>query len=194
MNKLEALGNKIRELREKRSWSLDRLSEELEKEDIEIVPSTLFRIEKGQRKKIDTLLLLGLSKILNYNFFQMLDNQIFKSEDYIEIDDQKLYIYGFASAGNGYLDTTDYEIMEVSLLTIVSCRGNWTVQKSQFGQSPVGNEFLLSVESASGSFCWKTEVRVTFAFVIIIFSLILPAKWRRPKPSLLPMYWDWILA
>ncbi len=115
MNKLEALGNKIRELRERKNWSLDRLSEELEKEDIEIVPSTLFRIEKGQRKKIDTLLLLGLSKILNYNFFQMLDNQIFRSEDYIEVDDQKLYIYGFASAGNGYLDTTDYEIMEVSL-------------------------------------------------------------------------------
>ena len=89
MNKLEALGNKIRELREKKNWSLDRLSEELEKEEIEIVPSTLFRIEKGQRKKIDTLLLLGLSKIMNYNFFQMLDNQIFRSEDYIEVDDQK---------------------------------------------------------------------------------------------------------
>ena len=50
MNKLEALGNKIRELRERKNWSLDRLSEELEKEDIDIVPSTLFRIEKGQRK------------------------------------------------------------------------------------------------------------------------------------------------
>ena len=44
MNKLEALGNKIRELRERKNWSLDRLSEELEKEDIDIVPSTLFRI------------------------------------------------------------------------------------------------------------------------------------------------------
>lgn len=115
MYKLESLGNKIRELREKKSWSLDRLSDELSKENIDVVPSTLFRIEKGQRKKIDTILLLGLSKILNYNFFQMLDNQIFKFDDYIEIDDQKLYIYGFASAGNGYLDLNDYEVMEVSL-------------------------------------------------------------------------------
>lgn len=115
MYRLESLGNKIRELREKKSWSLDRLSDELSKENIDVVPSTLFRIEKGQRKKIDTILLLGLSKILNYNFFQMLDNQIFKFDDYIEIDDQKLYIYGFASAGNGYLDLNDYEVMEISL-------------------------------------------------------------------------------
>ena len=82
MNKLEALGNKIRELREKKNWSLDRLSEELEKEEIEIVPSTLFRIEKGQRKKIDTLLLLGLSKILNYNFF------FFKRKRFLKILEQ----------------------------------------------------------------------------------------------------------
>ena len=115
MNKLEILGNKIRELRENKGWSLDKLSEELSKENLDVVSSTLFRIEKGQRKKIDTLLLLGLSKVFNYNFFQMLDDQIFKTDEYLEVEDQSLYIYGFASAGNGYLDLTDYEVMEVSL-------------------------------------------------------------------------------
>ena len=80
MNKLEVLGNKIRELRENKGWSLDKLSEELSKENLDVVSSTLFRIEKGQRKKIDTLLLLGLSKVFNYNFFQMLDDQIFRTE------------------------------------------------------------------------------------------------------------------
>ena len=115
MNKLELLGNKIREKREKKNWSLDKLTEELGKDNLDIVPSTLFRIEKGQRKKIDTLLLMGLSKVLNYNFFQLLEKQVFNSDEYIEIEDRKLCIYGFASAGNGYIDISDYEVMEVSL-------------------------------------------------------------------------------
>ncbi len=106
MEKIFKLGNKIRSKRENNNWSLEELSEKLRDIGIDINPSSLFRIEKGQRQKIDTTLLLGLNKVFNFNFIAILDNDYQIKIGNIDLnnpitDFKTIPIYDSISAGFG---------------------------------------------------------------------------------------------
>lgn len=106
MEKILKLGNKIRSKRESKNWSLEELSEKLRSIGIDINPSSLFRIEKGQRQKIDTTLLLGLNKIFNFNFISILDNDYQIKVGNIDLNNpitefKEIPIYDSISAGFG---------------------------------------------------------------------------------------------
>ncbi|MEI6856649.1 S24 family peptidase [Psychrilyobacter sp.] len=106
MEKILKLGNKIRSKREGNNWSLEELSEKLSGIGIDINPSSLFRIEKGQRQKIDTTLLLGLNKIFNFNFISILDNDYQIKVGNIDLNNpitefKQIPIYDSISAGFG---------------------------------------------------------------------------------------------
>lgn len=105
MKKIEILGKKIKEKREEKGMSLDKLVEELSSKGYEINKSSLSRMETSDKQKVDSLLLVALSNIFNYNFFEILgleskgNAKILLNENFIEMP-----VRAKASAGNGYIN------------------------------------------------------------------------------------------
>lgn len=105
MNKIEILGKKIKEKREENGMSLDKLVEELSQKGYDINKSSLSRMETNEKQKVDSLLIVALSNIFNYNFFEILglknkgNAKILVDEDFIDI-----CVRAKASAGNGYIN------------------------------------------------------------------------------------------
>jgi transcriptional regulator with XRE-family HTH domain len=72
MDNVKKLGEKIKQKREEKGWSMEQLISELAREGFELNKSSLYRIENGERQKVDTMLMIKLSNIFNYNFFEEL--------------------------------------------------------------------------------------------------------------------------
>lgn len=107
MDKYKRLGEKIKEKREDKNWSIDVLVEELQKENVDLNKSSISRIENGSRQKVDSALLVALSNIFNYNFFRDLGLEVESNARMvgkIEAKSIELPVYGKASAGNGYIN------------------------------------------------------------------------------------------
>ena len=114
------VGKKIKELREKKFWSLQDLTDRLALKGFKMNPSSIHRIEEGEREKIDVFMLDKLSEIFNYNLLFMVSGKVEeKKEDRtLELKEKSnvyeiennipkfvtLPVYGMASAGTGALD------------------------------------------------------------------------------------------
>lgn len=97
----------LKEIREKKQMTMDRVVEELAKQGIDINKSSLSRIENGDRQKIDATLLVGLSNLYNFNFFEHIGlNSKNQGNAKILTDDTLISIpvMAKASAGNGYIN------------------------------------------------------------------------------------------
>lgn len=103
----------IKEIRIKKDMSMDKVVEELSKQGIDITKSSLSRMESGDRQKIDSTLLVGLSNLFNFNFFKYLglnekiiskvgNAKLLQEETLISIP-----VMAKVSAGNGYLNFSD---------------------------------------------------------------------------------------
>lgn len=109
------IGNKIKEIRDRKLWSLQDLADRLKDKGFKLNPSSIHRIEIGEREKIDVFTLAKLSEVLNYDFFEMINpknNNNLKIKEESNVKEIKenmpqiltLPVYGMASAGNGSLD------------------------------------------------------------------------------------------
>lgn len=99
----------LKEKREEKNISLDKVVEELAKQGIDINKSSLSRIENGDRQKIDSTLLVGLSNLYHFNFFRYLGlNETILEQGNAKVlhDDYLISIpvLAKASAGNGYIN------------------------------------------------------------------------------------------
>ena len=108
------IGEKIKELRNFKKWSLQELADKLETKGFKMNPSSIHRIEIAERDKIDVFLLVKLSEIFNYDLLSILKEKsekikISEQENVKELKNETpktvtLPVYGMASAGNGALD------------------------------------------------------------------------------------------
>lgn len=107
------ISNLLKEIRTKNNMSMDKVVEELSKQGIDINKSSLSRIESGDRQKIDSTLLVGLSNLYHFNFFkyiglnEKLNNNLNTTGNAKILTDEILInipVMAKASAGNGYLN------------------------------------------------------------------------------------------
>ena len=75
MNKIEEVSLEIKRRREELGLYQEDVVDKLKKEGIDISISGLSRIESKERQKIDTALLIALSKILKKDFIKMLGHE-----------------------------------------------------------------------------------------------------------------------
>ena len=78
MNKIEKVSNEIRKRREELGYYQEDVIEKLKKEGVDISISGLSRIESMERQKLDTNLLIALSKVLKKDFIEMLGHSQYK--------------------------------------------------------------------------------------------------------------------
>lgn len=60
----------LKKKREEKGYSIEAVVQELKKYNIDVNKSTLSRIEKGERQKIDFGLMIALAQIYDFNFFE----------------------------------------------------------------------------------------------------------------------------
>uniref|UniRef100_UPI000478851B helix-turn-helix domain-containing protein n=1 Tax=Leptotrichia trevisanii TaxID=109328 RepID=UPI000478851B len=133
MNKIEKVSNEIRKRREELGYYQEDVIEKLKKEGVDISISGLSRIESMERQKLDTNLLIALSKVLKKDFIEMLGHNPKKQEsnvsDEIFTSFIQIPIYGMASAGNGLIEMDD-NIEEIEYISIPNINKN--VKKRDF--------------------------------------------------------------
>ena len=106
-------------VRNKRNLSMDKVVELLSKQGIDINKSSLSRIENGERQKIDSSLLVALSNLYHFNFFNYIGiNEKLLTANARMIDDELISVpvRAIASAGNGYLNFNNNEPLYSKLI------------------------------------------------------------------------------
>jgi len=133
IGKIEKVSNEIRKRREELGYYQEDVIEKLKKEGVDISISGLSRIESMERQKLDTNLLIALSKVLKKDFIEMLGHNPKKQEsnvsDEIFTSFIQVPIYGMASAGNGLIEM-DENIEEIEYISIPNINKN--VKKRDF--------------------------------------------------------------
>ena len=109
MNKIEEVSLEIKKRREELGLYQEYVVDKLKKEGVDISISALSRIESMERQKIDTALLIALSKVLKKDFIKMLGHKTDWEPNVYEVENNipkyvTLPVYGMASAGTGALD------------------------------------------------------------------------------------------
>ena len=109
MNKIEEVSLEIKKRREELGLYQEDVVDKLKKEGVDISISALSRIESMERQKIDTALLIALSKVLKKDFIKMLGHKTDWEPNVYEVENNipkyvTLPVYGMASAGTGALD------------------------------------------------------------------------------------------
>ena len=109
MNKIEEVSLEIKKRREELGLYQEDVVDKLKKEGVDISISALSRIESMERQKIDTALLIALSKVLKKDFIKMLGHKTdWEPHVYVVENNIPKYVtlpvYGMASAGTGALD------------------------------------------------------------------------------------------
>lgn len=138
MNKIEEVSLEIKKRREELGLYQEDVVDKLKKEGIDISISGLSRIESKERQKIDTALLIALSKILKKDFIKMLGHESEKEPS--NVTDEKfesfvtIPLYGMASAGNGLIES---EESNIEYINIPKLNGN--VKKSDFATRVKGD-------------------------------------------------------
>ena len=138
MNKIEEVSLEIKKRREELGLYQEDVVDKLKKEGIDISISWLSRIESKERQKIDTALLIALSKILKKDFIKMLGHESEKEPS--NVTDEKfesfvtIPLYGMASAGNGLIES---EESNIEYINIPKLNGN--VKKSDFATRVKGD-------------------------------------------------------
>ena len=118
MDKIERVTKKIRSRREELGLRLEDVANSLKRQGVEITISGLHRIESGGRQKLDANLLVGLSNILDYNFFDMLGWKAPKENSNYSIKEKekilvKIYTYDSSKAGRIDLENFTEEALMV---------------------------------------------------------------------------------
>ena len=138
MNKIEEVSLEIKRRREELGLYQEDVVDKLKKEGIDISISGLSRIESKERQKIDTALLIALSKILKKDFIKMLGHESEKEPSNVtdEIFESFVTIplYGMASAGNGLIES---EESNIEYINIPKLNGN--VKKNDFATKVKGD-------------------------------------------------------
>ena len=138
MNKIEEVSLEIKKRREELGLYQEDVVDKLKKEGIDISISGLSRIESKETQKIDTALLIALSKILKKDFIKMLGHESEKEPS--NVTDEKfesfvtIPLYGMASAGNGLIES---EESNIEYINIPKLNGN--VKKSDFATRVKGD-------------------------------------------------------
>lgn len=138
MNKIEEVSLEIKRRREELGLYQEDVVDKLKKEGIDISISGLSRIESKERQKIDTALLIALSKILKKDFIKMLGHESEKEPSNVtdEIFESfvRIPLYGMASAGNGLIES---EESNIEYINIPKLNGN--VKKNDFATKVKGD-------------------------------------------------------
>lgn len=138
MNKIEEVSLEIKRRREELGLYQEDVVDKLKKEGIDISISGLSRIESKERQKIDTALLIALSKILKKDFIKMLGHESEKEPSNVTDEVFKSFVriplYGMASAGNGLIES---EESNIEYINIPKLNGN--VKKSDFATRVKGD-------------------------------------------------------
>ena len=138
MNKIEEVSLEIKKRREELGLYQEDVVDKLKKEGIDISISGLSRIESKERQKIDTALLIALSKILKKDFIKMLGHE--SEKELSNVTDEvfesfvTIPLYGMASAGNGLIES---EESNIEYINIPKLNGN--VKKSDFATRVKGD-------------------------------------------------------
>ncbi|BBM35411.1 XRE family transcriptional regulator [Pseudoleptotrichia goodfellowii] len=145
MDKIEEVSIAIRKRREELGLYQEDVVEKLRKENIHISVSGLSRIESSERQKLDSKLLIALSKILKKDFMAILGHnpQNFNGQSEVR-EESNVYggsfqsfvtipLYSMASAGNGLIEFSN----EVDYIDIPKLNGN--VKKSDFASKVKGD-------------------------------------------------------
>ena len=140
MNKIERVSNEIRKRREELGYFQEDVVDKLKKEGVDISVSALSRIESMERQKLDTNLLIALSKVLKKDFIEMLGHNPEKHSSNISDEVFNSFIqiplFGMASAGNGLIEYTD-NIDEIEYISLPKLNGN--IKKSDFATKVRGD-------------------------------------------------------
>nr|DAF18519.1 MAG TPA: Repressor protein CI [Caudoviricetes sp.] len=138
MNKIEEVSLEIKRRREELGLYQEDVVDKLKKEGIDISISGLSRIESKERQKIDTALLIALSKILKKDFIKMLGHESEKEPSNVTDEVFESFVtiplYGMASAGNGLIES---EESNIEYINIPKLNGN--VKKSDFATRVKGD-------------------------------------------------------
>ena len=138
MNKIEEVSLEIKRRREELGLYQEDVVDKLKKEGIDISISGLSRIESKERQKIDTALLIALSKILKKDFIKMLGHESEKEPSNVTDEVFESFVtiplYGMASAGNGLIES---EESNIEYINIPKLNGN--VKKSDFATKVKGD-------------------------------------------------------
>ena len=138
MNKIEEVSLEIKRRREELGLYQEDVVDKLKKEGIDISISGLSRIESKERQKIDTALLIALSKILKKDFIKMLGHESEKEPSNVTDEVFESFVtiplYGMASAGNGLIES---EESNIEYINIPKLNGN--VKKSDFATREKGD-------------------------------------------------------
>ena len=138
MNKIEKVSLEIKRRREELGLYQEDVVDKLKKEGIDISISGLSRIESKERQKIDTALLIELSKILKKDFIKMLGHESEKEPSNVTDEVFESFVtiplYGMASAGNGLIES---EESNIEYINIPKLNGN--VKKSDFATRVKGD-------------------------------------------------------
>lgn len=138
MNKIEEVSLEIKRRREELGLYQEDVVDKLKKEGIDISISGLSRIESKERQKIDTALLIALSKILKKDFIKMLGHESEKEPSNVtdELFESfvRIPLYGMASAGNGLIES---EESNIEYINIPKLNGN--VKKNDFATRVKGD-------------------------------------------------------
>lgn len=138
MNKIEEVSLEIKRRREELGLYQEDVVDKLKKEGIDISISGLSRIESKERQKIDTALLIALSKILKKDFIKMLGHESEKEPSNVtnEVFESfvRIPLYGMASAGNGLIES---EESNIEYINIPKLNGN--VKKNDFATKVKGD-------------------------------------------------------
>ena len=138
MNKIEEVSLEIKRRREELGLYQEDVVDKLKKEGIDISISGLSRIESKERQKIDTALLIALSKILKKDFIKMLGHESEKEPSNVTDEVFESFVtiplYGMASAGNGLIES---EESNIEYINIPKLNGN--VKKNDFATKVKGD-------------------------------------------------------
>lgn len=140
MNKIEKVSDEIRKRREELGYYQEDVVEKLKKEGVDISISALSRIESGERQKLDSNLLIALSKILKKDFIEMLGHNPRKQQSNVtdEVFNSfiRIPIFGMASAGNGLIESVE-NIEKIEYISLPKLNGN--IKKDDFATRVSGD-------------------------------------------------------
>ena len=138
MNKIEEVSLEIKRRREELGLYQEDVVDKLKKEGIDISISGLSKIESKERQKIDTALLIALSKILKKDFIKMLGHESEKEPSNVTDEVFESFVtiplYGMASAGNGLIESEEGNIEYINIPKL-----NGNVKKSDFATRVKGD-------------------------------------------------------
>ena len=116
MKDVEKLRNLIMSKRLEKGYSREKVSELLKLQGIEYNESSITRYENGTTKNIKIEILNGMCEVLNLDKTKMLELAGFSKDIIVyesSVNEMKIKVYGFASAGSGVLSNSDVEEIEI---------------------------------------------------------------------------------